>query len=1161
MSSPTSGESSSERVVELLNSAALAVEANQKLKSLKIVQELLVHREPALLDNFLDEVMGFQKDLSQEVRKFVVGFIEETCKKDPEMLPKVIANLHMLLLDDAVVVQKRVIQAMTHLYRVTMAWLCRARTITEDMEAVWNMVSGIKDAVVDLLEAKNDGIRTHAVKFMEMLVITQTHKEASSEGAKGKQHQSASSAGPRTGEFSLDNVPLTLKILRRRKLEEEAVRIFEDLVKYATSDHISSANLMTCMGALTNIAKQRPQFMREVITAFETLQANLPPTLASSQVSSVRKHLKNQLLHLLRHPLASDRFFDNIATLLTDLGASKEEVVKAMPHFEEVKKKKRAQERRKSAEAAEGSAAKRPRTEPLDDDDDEDDDDDDDDEEEDEEKGELEKPKHPTATLDTAVDITEQFILQRMSPALATELVVRSMAKLPREIPPHFHNTYTPIAAAGTEGQVKHVSRLLATQLTAARLGPGMEEVRRSAAAAAAAASESSEREQQTEQAAKKIQVVGAASVVGTGSSPEGRPGRQKVTLQPAGMFSKKVKARTVKLSEITHPMTEPEMRDMMAAAIRRILMAGKTARRNGACEVWSKIITSLAAQFPSDMKSILLGFIFEDISGRADLAFSWLFEEYCFYQGFNRTATLLSKRNDDKEYNSILCHLIQGAIDRTEGAERENLLKRLYLEVPIITEDSIQLLKKFIQQRGTAIVVVNLMKDLVMRRPTKKLNFLNFLLEFCSHDVLEVRETAKETVLQLHADGDFNDIIEDYSVMYLRFLLSPSPPLMLFGEDRGRPAVIMEWTDNIVKVCLYLYLNLLPQNLRLFHHLAEVYVDATADIKRTILRILDVFVRSINIHDPLLLDVIENCPKGSETLVTRIVHILTEKEKPPPGLVEKIRDLYEKRVSDVRFLIPVLNGLSKQEVVAALPKLIALTPVVVKEVFNRLVTAGSSGEGPMSPSDLLIALHNIDPAKSGMKTVIKATTLCLQDRQFFTQEVLNIVLQQLMEQPTVPLLFMRTVIQAVSIYPRMIRFVMNILQHLIGKQVWKQPRIWDGFIRCCEKTVPQSYPVMLQLPPSQLKAFLDAAPEQREPLLLHVQNFTESERAHVPAIIMEVLYKPDEIAAARKQRGKAAEVDDGEEAAPGTEEEGDDSLTSAGATAGRKEATPPPGE
>ncbi len=128
---------------------------------------------------------------------------------------------------------------------------------------------------------------------------------------------------------------------------------------------------------------------------------------------------------------------------------------------------------------------------------------------------------------------------------------------------------------------------------------------------------------------------------------------------------------------------------------------------------------------------------------------------------------------------------------------------------------------------------------------------------------------------------------------------------------------------------------------------------------------------------------------KGSETLVTRVVHVLTEKVRPPPGLVDKIRQLYEERVSDVRFLIPVLSGLSKQEVAAALPKLIALSSVVVKEVFSRLTQAEG---GPMSPSELLIALHNLDSTDGKpetMKNAIRAVDICLQDKKTFTQEVL----------------------------------------------------------------------------------------------------------------------------------------------------------------------------
>ena len=78
---------------------------------------------------------------------------------------------------------------------------------------------------------------------------------------------------------------------------------------------------------------------------------------------------------------------------------------------------------------------------------------------------------------ESAVDITEKFIKDRLDPALVTELVMRSLPKLPSEIPAHFSSSYTPIDAAGTEGQIKHVSRLLAAQMTAVGIGPGVREV------------------------------------------------------------------------------------------------------------------------------------------------------------------------------------------------------------------------------------------------------------------------------------------------------------------------------------------------------------------------------------------------------------------------------------------------------------------------------------------------------------------------------------------------------------------------------------------------------------------------------------------------------------------------------------------------------------
>lgn len=72
-------------------------------------------------------------------------------------------------------------------------------------------------------------------------------------------------------------------------------------------------------------------------------------------------------------------------------------------------------------------------------------------------------------------------------------------------------------------------------------------------------------------------------------------------------------------------------------------------------------------------------------------------------------------------------------------------------------------------------------------------------------------------------------------------------------------------------------------------------------------------------------------------SLLTLLFHIIVLicAAAPSAELVARVRELYQTRVSDVRFLIPVLNGLTKKEVIAALPKLIKLNPIVVKEVNN----------------------------------------------------------------------------------------------------------------------------------------------------------------------------------------------------------------------------------
>ena len=63
-----------------------------------------------------------------------------------------------------------------------------------------------------------------------------------------------------------------------------------------------------------------------------------------------------------------------------------------------------------------------------------------------------------------------------------------------------------------------------------------------------------------------------------------------------------------------------------------------------------------------------------------------------------------------------------------------------------------------------------------------------------------------------------------------------------------------------------------------------------------------------------------------------------------------------------------------QSEILAALPRLIKLSPAIVKEVFNRLLGVGGhvGQDAALTPSELMVALHNIDPAVCDIKSVIK---------------------------------------------------------------------------------------------------------------------------------------------------------------------------------------------
>jgi symplekin len=123
------------------------------------------------------------------------------------------------------------------------------------------------------------------------------------------------------------------------------------------------------------------------------------------------------------------------------------------------------------------------------------------------------------------------------------------------------------------------------------------------------------------------------------------------------------------------------------------------------------------------------------------------------------------------------------------------------------------------------------------------------------------------------------------------------------------------------------------------------------------------------------------------------------------------VKGIYMNRSNDARFLVPILSGLEKQDILNYLPRLIQLQSKMVKTVMEKLLNFKSS----ISPSELMVGLHLIDTKVVPMKKVMEAIQFCFDMKTVFKQEVLAIVLQQLVAHTPVPPLFMRTVITTFS--------------------------------------------------------------------------------------------------------------------------------------------------
>lgn len=198
-----------------------------------------------------------------------------------------------------------------------------------------------------------------------------------------------------------------------------------------------------------------------------------------------------------------------------------------------------------------------------------------------------------------------------------------------------------------------------------------------------------------------------------------------------------------------------------------------------------------------------------------------------------------------------------------------------------------------------------------------------------------------------------------------------------------------------LVRHLMHLFLSLCVHKHTLLNNLLEAYLQSTPQVRTGIQNSISDMIKAIGPDSTELLRLVETCPEGSEVLLLAFVRTLTEGGAAHPKITETIKTLYERK-KDARFMIYIVGGLPKDELLEVLPNIVALPSVGAKAALQRMLHARPA---PLSPEKLIVALHKLLPSKAlPMKKIAEAIEYCFGERSIFTTQVLAVILQQLVD-------------------------------------------------------------------------------------------------------------------------------------------------------------------
>ncbi|KAL1206764.1 hypothetical protein V5N11_002212 [Cardamine amara subsp. amara] len=578
------------------------------------------------------------------------------------------------------------------------------------------------------------------------------------------------------------------------------------------------------------------------------------------------------------------------------------------------------------------------------------------------------------------------------------------------------------------------------------------------------------------------------------------------------------------KISAPVVDLSDEEKDSLQNLVFLRIVEAYKQISVSGGSQLRFSLLAHLGVEFPSELDpwKILQEHVLSDYLNHEghELTVRVL---YRLYGEAEAEQDFFSSTTAASAYESFLLTVAEALRDSFPPSDKS--LSKLLGDSPFLPKSVLKLLEslccpgsgdkveKDLQSGDRVTQGLSAVWSLILMRPGIRNDCLKIALQSAVHHLEEIRMRAIRLVAnRLYSLSFITQQIEEFAKEKLfsvvscisseredaetlnddcKQVLTCTPKQFIFGVDLDTSSEATSLTSvTEAQRCLSLYFALCTKKHSLFVHVFSIYKNTSKPVKQAIHHQIPILVRTMGSSSELL-KIIADPPSGSENLLMQVLQTLTEGPMPSSELILTIRKLFDTRIKDVEILFPILPFLPRDDVLRIFPHLVNLPMEKFQVALSRVLQGSSQSGQVLSPSEALIAIHSIDPARDGipLKQVTDACNTCFAQRQTFTQQVLAGVLNQLVQQIPLPMLFMRTVLQAIGAFPALSDFILEILSRLVSKQIWKYPKLWVGFLKCAQSTQPQSYKVLLQLPPPQLGNALTKISALRAPLTAYASQ------------------------------------------------------------------------